>query len=450
MTRSPSDTRMTKAILESISDGVFTVDANWRITSFNRAAEEITGVERGEALGRPCCEVLRASLCQSDCPLRKTIATGNPLLDIPAWFVDLEGERVPVRLSTAVLRDGEGRVLGAAETFRDLRDTPVMDGVSDALTRFGDLSSKSGRMRRVFGMLPRIAASRSTLLVTGESGTGKEVVARAIHDAGPRGDGPFAAIHCAAFPDTLIESELFGYEKGAFTGADKTRKGRIAMAESGTLFLDEIGDISPAFQVRLLRLLQERTYSPLGCGRTETTNARIIAATHRDLAALVKRGAFREDLFWRLDVIRIHLPPLRERREDIPDLAYRFALRFARQMGGGDVRIHPAAMEELIAHDWPGNVRELENRMERALVLADTNEILPEHFTENRGTGETGNEVSLVSGKNAAEARMIREALMTSGGNRSRAAKHLGIHRTTLLRKMRRLGIRSDAFLQQS
>ena len=230
---------MTSAILESISDGVFTVDGDWRITSFNRAAEEITGVDREEALGRPCCEVLRASLCQSACPLRKTMAAGKSLLDIPAWFVDADGERVPVRLSTAILRDAEGKVLGAAETFRDLRESVGTDRIREAMRRFGDLTSRSPKMQQIFAMLPKVAASRSTVLITGESGTGKEVLARAIHGAGPRASAPFVALNCAAFPDTLIENELFGHEKGAFTGADRKREGRIGQAGGGTLFLDE-------------------------------------------------------------------------------------------------------------------------------------------------------------------------------------------------------------------
>ncbi len=430
---------MTSAILESISDGVFTVDDAWRITSFNRAAEEITGVNREEALGRPCCEVLRASLCQSGCPLRRTLRQGKPLFDIPAWFVDAEGERVPVRLATAILRDADGRVLGAAETFRDLREPVESTRVREFMGCFGDLSSRSPKMQEIFAMLPKVAASQSTVLITGESGTGKDVLARAIHGAGPRASDPFVAINCAAFPDTLIENELFGHEKGAFTGADRKRDGRISQAGSGTLFLDEMGDVSLAFQVRLLRLLQERTYEPLGSGSTKKSDARFLAATHQDLAALVREGRFREDLFWRLDVIRIHLPPLRERKEDIPELALRFAQRFGRMAGHADVRVHPAAMEELLAHDWPGNVRELENRIERAVVLADTNEILPEYLIPGHSHDDEQGQ-GLVSGRDAAERRMIRQALSSTGGNRTAAAKILGIHRSTLIRKIARFG----------
>ncbi|BCS94863.1 Fis family transcriptional regulator [Desulfoluna limicola] len=430
---------MTSAILESISDGVFTVDEAWRITSFNRAAEVITGVNREEALGRPCSDVLRASLCQSRCPLRRTLRQGNPLFDIPAWFVDSEGERVPVRLATAILRDAEGKVLGAAETFRDLREPAGTNRIRESINCFGHLISRNQKMQAIFAMLPKVAASHSTVLITGESGTGKGVLARAIHGAGPRCSAPFVGINCAAFPDTLIENELFGHEKGAFTGADRRRDGRISQAGNGTLFFDEMGDVSLAVQVRLLRLLQERTYEPLGSGFTQKTEARFLAATHQDLAALVRGGRFREDLFWRLDVIRIHLPPLRERKEDIPELALRFAQRFGHVAGHADVRIHPAAMAQLVAHDWPGNVRELENRIERAVVLADSNEILPEYFIPASGLNDEKGQ-GLASGRDAAERRMILEALTSTGGNRTAAAKILGIHRSTLIRKIARFG----------
>ena len=435
MSTDQSTVPMTSAILESISDGVFTVDDAWRITSFNRGAEVITGVDREEALGRPCCEVLRASLCQSDCPLRRTMQGGKPLLDIPAWFVDVEGERVPVRLATAILRDAQGKILGAAETFRDLREPVGTNHIREAMRRFGDLTSQSPKMQAIFAMLPKVAASRSTVLITGESGTGKEVLARAIHGAGPGAGAPFVALNCAAFPDTLIENELFGHERGAFTGADRKRDGRIRQAEGGTLFLDEMGDLSGAFQVRLLRLLQERSYEPLGSGLTETTDARFVAATHRDLEALVRQGQFREDLFWRLDVIRIHLPPLRDRKEDIPALAQRFANRFGRMAGQEEISIHPAAMERLLAHDWPGNVRELENRMERAVVLSGLPEILPEYLMETSPPVEAKGG-GLVSGRDAAEGRMIRDALEQTQGNRTAAARILGIHRSTLIRKL--------------
>ena len=254
----------TEIILESISDGVFTVDRDWRITSFNRAAEEITGIAREEAIGKRCSEVFKASMCEGDCALCLTLETGEPVINKSAFIVDVEGRRIPISVSTALLRDPKGRVIGGAETFRDLSLVEELRKELEGRFQLGDLVSRSPAMRKVFDVLPQVAASDSTVLIQGETGTGKELVARAIHGLSPRRDQPFVAVSCGALPDTLLESELFGYKAGAFTGAVKDKPGRFALAEHGTLFLDEIGEISPALQVRLLRVLQERTYDPLG------------------------------------------------------------------------------------------------------------------------------------------------------------------------------------------
>ena len=323
----------TESILESISDGVFTVDLGWRITSFNRAAEEITGVPRAEAVGRLCSEVFRASICESDCALRRTIETGEPVVQRAVFIVDAEGRRIPVSVSTALLRDADGNVAGGAETFRDL--TLIEDLRKEISHGFevGDLRSRSAAMRPVLEALPRIAESDSTVLIEGETGTGKEVVARAIHDLGRRRSRPFVAVNCGALPDTLLESELFGYVAGAFTGASRDKPGRFALAEGGTLFLDEIGEVSPALQVRLLRFLQERTYEPLGGTRTLSADVRLIAATNRGRAALVEEGSVRRDLFYRVHVVKLEIPPLRRRREDIPLLVERFVAAFNAAQG---------------------------------------------------------------------------------------------------------------------
>jgi len=323
----------TEAILESISDGVFTVDADWRVTSFNRAAEEITGVPRAEALGSLCCDVFRSSLCGAGCALRETLATGRPVIGKTAFIVDADGNRIPISLSTAVLRDADGRVIGGAETFRDLSEVEALREALEGKYHAGELSSRSPLMQRLFEVLPAVAASPSTVLLLGETGTGKELAARTIHALSPRGKGPFIAVNCGALPDTLLESELFGYKRGAFTGAAQDKPGRFAQAKGGTLFLDEIGEVSPALQVRLLRVLQERTYEPLGGTRSEQADVRIITATNRDLSALVRDGVFREDLYYRVNVVRLELPPLRRRKEDIPLLVDEFITRFNRLQG---------------------------------------------------------------------------------------------------------------------
>ena len=257
--RSPLAHTPTEAVLESISDGVFTVDEEWQITLFNRAAEEITGIPRREAIGRPCSEVFRSSMCEAECALRETLATGRAVIGKSGYIVNASGRRIPISVSTAVLRDADGRVIGGAETFRDLSDLEALRRELHGRYEVGDLVSRSPLMQRIFEVLPAISASPSTVLILGETGTGKEVLARTIHSLSPRSEGPFVAVNCGALPETLLESELFGYKAGAFTGANRDKPGRFALARGGTLFLDEIGEISPALQVRLLRVLQERS-----------------------------------------------------------------------------------------------------------------------------------------------------------------------------------------------
>ena len=246
-------------ILDSIADGVFTVDHQWRITSFNRAAEKITGVSRAEAMGQRCRDVLKAEVCEKDCCLRKTVATGEPIANKTVYIVNARGQRLPISISTAVLKDDRGALIGAVETFRDMSIEEKLRKTLEESYSFEDIVSKSHRMREIFGILPDIADSASTILIEGESGTGKELFARAVHNLSPRREKPFVAVNCGALPDTLLESELFGYKAGAFTDAKRDKPGRFRQAERGTLFLDEIGDISPAMQVRLLRFLQEKT-----------------------------------------------------------------------------------------------------------------------------------------------------------------------------------------------
>ncbi|HNX34418.1 MAG TPA: sigma 54-interacting transcriptional regulator [Kiritimatiellia bacterium] len=433
----------TDAILESISDGVFTVDAGWRVTSFNRAAEKITGVPRREAVGRPCAEVFRSSLCGAECALQKTLKTGRPVIGKSAYIVNAEGERIPISISTAVLKDEQGKVIGGAEVFRDLSELDALRQELQGRFRAGDLVSRSPVMQRLFEVLPAIAASPSTVLVQGETGTGKELVARTLHALSPRKGGPFVAVNCGALPDTLLESELFGYKAGAFTGAAKDKPGRFALAKGGTLFLDEIGEVSPALQVRLLRVLQERVYEPLGSTRPETADVRVIVATNRDLLARCREGAFREDLYYRVNVVRVELPPLRRRKEDIPLLAEQFIARFNRLQGRAVAGIDSEALSLLMAYDWPGNVRELENVIERAFILCPTGRIGLAHLPETL-TGAAGNPAAgggLRGARAALDAQAICTALTRARGNRIDAARELGVHKTTLFRKMRALGI---------
>lgn len=435
--------RSTEIILESISDGVFTVDHDWRITSFNRAAEEITGISREEAIGKPCPEVFRASMCEVDCALRHTLETGTPVINRSAFIIDAEGRRIPVSVSTALLRDEDGNLIGGAETFRDLSLVEELRRELKGRFQVGDLVSRSPSMRRIFDVLPQVAASDSTVLIQGETGTGKELLARALHSLSPRHDKPFIAVNCGALPDTLLESELFGYKAGAFTGAERDKPGRFSLADGGTLFLDEIGEISPALQVRLLRVLQEKSFEPLGGTRSVRVDVRVIVATNRDLAAQVKKEAFRQDLFYRINVVRLDMPPLRKRKEDIPLLVDHFVARGNRAQGKSLPGVSPEVLSFLMAHDYPGNIRELENIIEHAFVLCAEGRIEPRHLPEDfvaRVPTRT-KRGGMSDTVRAMETHTIREALRRNGYNRLATARELGIHKSTLFRKMKALGI---------
>ncbi len=427
-------------ILDSVADGVFTVDREWRITSFNRAAEQITGVPREHALGQQCCDVFKASICESACALREALETGKPVVNRAVFIIDLEGNRVPISVSAAPLKDKQGTVLGGVETFRDLS---VVEELRRELARrhsFHDIISKNKAMQDIFEILPSIAESDVTVLIQGKSGTGKELVARAIHDLSHRRDRPLVTVNCGALPDTLLESELFGHKAGAFTDARQDKPGRLARAEGGTLFLDEIGDISPAMQIRLLRVLQEHTYEPLGGTETLSADVRVITATNRNLKTMVRRGEFREDLFYRLNVVELKLPPLKERKEDIPLLLDHFIDRLNHAHDRAIEGYAPEVLALLMQHDFPGNIRELENILEHAFILCRGPiievEHLPSHFT-----GDTPAPTQPVSSVADFEREVIRRALIKNQGNRTKTAADLGIHKTTLWRKIKALEI---------
>jgi len=430
-------------ILESIADGVFTVDENWRITTFNGAAERITGVSREEAIGQRCCDVFRASICESSCALRQTLSSGRPIVNRTVYIVNSKGDRVPISISTAILCDESSEVIGGVETFRDLS---IFEELRKELTgryTFADIISRNHEMRRIFDILPEIAESDSTVLIEGDSGTGKELFARAIHNLSARRHKPLVTVNCGALPDTLLESELFGYKAGAFTDAKKDKPGRFALAEGGTLFLDEIGDVSPAMQTRLLRAIEAREYEPLGATAPVKANVRIITATNRELTQLVKEGSFREDLYYRVNVVKISLPVLSQRKEDIPLLMDHFIARFNRLRGKEIAGVDPDVLSALMQHDFPGNVRELENIIEHAFIMCRGTVIgmehLPEHLRPKSSAPRVRNGVD--STLRDAEATAILAALERNKWNRAATARELGIHSTTLWRKIRRLGI---------
>jgi PAS domain S-box-containing protein len=434
---------VTEIILESISDGVFTVDHEWRITSFNHAAEVITGIPREEAVGKLCWEIFRSNMCERDCALRRTMKHGKSFIDTSTYIITKEGHRVPVVVSTSLLKEVDGKVLGGVETFRDMSLVEELRKELEGRFQLGDMVSRNPGMHKIFRILPQVAESDSTILIQGETGTGKELLARAIHEFSPRCKKPFIALNCGALPDTLLESELFGYKKGAFTDATRDKPGVFASAEGGTIFLDEIGDLSAAFQVRLLRVLQDQTYQPLGATASVQANVRILAATNRDLTNLVKKGAFRQDLFYRINVVRLNLPPLRERKEDIPMLVKHFIGRFNRLRGRSVTGISQEALSLLMFHDYPGNIRELENIVEHAFVLCPEREIATHCLPENLRITYARPAAHRTIGEalKSTEAQVILDALERNRNNRLATALELGIHKSTLFRKIKALGI---------
>lgn len=438
MSNSNHSTEREVAILESVNEGVFTVDLNWRITAFNKAAERITGVGRSQAIGSLCCDVFRANICEKECALRRTMDSGKPIVNATAHIVDQQGQRVPIRVSTALLKDEDGMIVGGVESFQDLTQIERLQKELSAKYVFEDIVGRSPAMMGLFEILPQISASDSTVLIEGASGTGKELFARAIHNLSSRRKKAFVAVNCAALPDTLLESELFGHKAGAFTDARRDKPGRFALADNGTIFLDEIGDISPAMQIRLLRVLQERVIEPLGGVSVVPLDVRVVVATNKDLSRLVSEGKFREDLYYRIRVIQLQLPGLNQRREDIPLLVDYLVTKFNSLQDKDIAGVSDEVMASLMEHDYRGNVRELENIIEQAFVLCsggiiELNHLPPELRQARMGMVEDSRSMSLES----MEKYLIIETLGKRRGNRKEAAKDLGINVSTLYRKIK-------------
>ena len=438
----------THIILNSIADGVFTVDSDWKITSFNLAAEKITGIKQEEAAGRYCWEVFKASICEKGCSLKRTMKTGRPIINQHIFIVNSKGDRIPISISTAILKDKNGNVIGGVETFRDLSVEEQLRKELAKQHTFFDIISKNREMQRLFQMLELVSENDTTVLLEGESGTGKELFARAIHSLSHRKKGPMITVNCGALPDTLLESELFGYKAGAFTDAKRDKLGRFAQAENGTLFLDEIGDISPMLQMRLLRVLQEKVYEPLGSTKSKQANVRIVAATNKNLEELVQHGLFREDLYYRINIVKLILPSLRTRKEDIPLLVEHFIRRFNSLRGKEIQGLSPKAMSILMSYDFPGNIRELENIIEYATVVCKNHLIREDHLPESlyqkldRRIVPAPEKISFGEPSlDDMEKDFIYEALRKNNWSRKLTAAQMGIHPSTLWRKIKRLNL---------
>lgn len=434
---------VTEIILESISDGVFTVDQDWRIMSFNHSAEEITGISRDEAIGNHCWEVFRSNMCEKDCALKRTMKRKKPFTSSSTYIINKHKKRIPIDISTSLLKNKKGEILGGVETFRDLSVVEELRKELDYRYQVGDIISSSPSMQEIFKILPQVSESDSTVLIQGSTGTGKELMARAIHNLSYRKEKPFVAINCGALPDTLLESELFGYKAGAFTNATKDRSGYFAAAQGGTIFLDEIGDTSAAFQVRLLRVLEEKEYKPLGTVKSIKTNVRIITATNRDLTKLIETGEFRQDLYYRINIMRIDIPSLGDRKNDVPLLVEHFISKMNKLRGKSIEGIDQEALQALMDHDFPGNIRELENILERAFILCSSKVIQLKHLPEflHGFNIPVKKAKTLGNARQSSEAQTIIDALKNNNFNRLKAANELGVHKSTLFRKIKKMNI---------
>ena len=437
--------QMLQSILNSISEGVMTVDKDWKIASWNRAAEKITGFHREEVLGSDCSKIFRSPLCKENCPVDRALYCGQPHQDVAVSIRNKRNEHVHLLVNAAPLYNENGEIIGGIETFRDVSKNMWLQEELKRQYGYTTIVGQSEPMKKVYETLGALVNTDTTVLIQGESGTGKELIARALHFFGQRKDKSFVAINCSALPEGVLETELFGHAKGSFTGAIRDHIGKFELANGGTLFLDEIGEISPAIQVKLLRVLEEREFQRVGDNRSIKIDIRLITATNKDLYKMVTNGAFRDDLFYRLSVFPLHLPPLRDRVEDIPLLISHFIRKFNKQMGKNIQGIADRVLDMVESYSWPGNVRELANAVEHAFVHAKGALIYPSDLPGrllNAETPQIKQRVARPKHKlDLMERQLIVRELEAANWQKTVAAKRLGMSRATLWRKMEKLGI---------
>ena len=433
------DEELSKVIFNSISDGIFTTDKNCKITSFNKAAEKITGFSATEAINKHCFDIFRTDICNKRCALKDTLKTEEPIENIRVTIISRNGIEIPISVTTTLLRDKNNAVIGAVELFRDISELEHLRERINKKRTLDEIISMNQNMQQIISLLPNIAESDCNVLIQGPSGSGKELFAQVLHNLSSRKYGPYIKINCAALPAPLLESELFGYEKGAFTDAKRDKPGQFCLANGGTLLLDEISEMDISLQVKLLRVLNNGEYRPLGSSKILYSDARIIAATNADLKLEIERNRFREDLYYRINVMNIKIPPLKDRPEDIPLLVNHF-LRFFKKKNKNTVeKISPEALGILMKYSFPGNVRELENAIQHTFVMCKNGIILPEHLPE---TILEENVISKVIPNHLTnEKELIIETLRRNNGRKSKAAFELGMHRSTLWRKIKELHV---------
>ncbi|QDU40196.1 Transcriptional regulatory protein ZraR [Maioricimonas rarisocia] len=455
------DPTILSTVVDTMADGVFTVDAQGRFVAWSAGAERITGYAAADVIGKPC-ELLEGPNCKGFGKLAEMLAAPSPpaqgICNQECKLAARDGRELYILGNVRVLTEKDGRIAGAVGTFTDLtsfilanQKIAILEEQARSRFAFEQLVGKSEAMKQVFHRIRLAADSDVTVFVSGESGTGKELAARAIHAQSPRRDEPFIAVNCSAIPETLLESELFGHVKGAFTGAVRDKIGMFQAADKGTLFLDEIGDVSPMIQLKMLRVIQEREIRRVGDDRPLPVDVRLITATNRNLKKLVQSGEFREDFYYRIHVFEIPLPPLRERRDDIPLLVDHFIREMAAAQNKPVTGIARDAMQRMMDHDWPGNVRELRNAIEHAFVtvageMISLLDLPPEVRTAQ--SPHTGRQAAAappeprpLTPQQEQERQRIIEALAETGGNRTEAARLLQTSRVTLWKKIRKYAI---------
>ena len=431
---------MNEDILDSLGEGLITVDKEFKVTFFNRAAEQITGYKREETVGKLCKLVLDSDLCEIQCPIAMILETDQNIYDHTSKIKLADGNRKSIKMNAAVLKNGNGTPTGGVISFRDLSEREVITKESKSISNFYGIIGHGKVMQEVFELINEISDSDAAVLIQGESGTGKEMIANAIQATSRRKNKPFIKVNCSVFPENLLASELFGHVKGAYTDAINDRPGRFELADGGTIFLDEVAEMSPQTQMQLLRTLQEGTFERVGESIPRKTDVRVIAATNINIDEALKTGKLREDLYYRINVIPIFIPPLRQRKEDIPYLVKYFIEESSKVYGKNTNDITNAALDILTNHNWPGNIRELENVIEYAVVRSKnknfvTKDSLPSYLNN---IPKPIHKMHPKEYKKENAAELVR-LLEKHQWNRTKVAEELGIGRTTLWRMLKNL-----------
>ena len=424
-----ADKKNLERILDSLMEGIIAHDKERRILFFNRAAEKITGYDRAEILGRDCHDAFGSPFCGGRCSFCGEPPNSWTNIDYPVNIATKDGDSRRIEMSVAGMTDESGCFTGVLAAFRDVTDLIGLQIRLGQITSFAGIIGQDHKMLQVFEQIRELATNDYPVYLTGETGTGKELVAAAIHNESRRGGGPFVPINCGALPEGVLESELFGHVKGAFSGAIRDKKGRFELADGGTIFLDEVVDLTKSMQAKLLRVLQEGTFERVGGEKTASTDVRVISAANRDLKREVERKNFRDDLYYRLNVVPIELPPLRQRKNDIPLLAEEF-LKQAGEQGQKTAGLSKKALSIMMDYLWPGNVRELQNALHYALVKCKGRLIRPEDLPMELKIGRS----SRRGPTRKLNPEMVKAALDLTGGNKAKAARHLGVGRATLYR----------------